>query len=80
MAEFKDPLREQELRRWKEREKKDLEVEENRGERPLEGFSGSGAGSTWAAAADDGKLSAQEHGEDKQKSERASEAQADEEY
>lgn len=70
-------LREQEIRRWKEREKKDLEVEKNRGERPLEGFSGSGAGSTWAAAADDGRLSAEEHGEDKEKSEEASEEQAE---
>ena len=70
-------IKEQEIRRWKEREKKDLDVEKNRGERPLEGFSGSGAGTSWSAATDEGRASAEEHGRDKEKSEKASEEQAE---
>ena len=76
MAGNRDPIAEQEIRRWKEREEKDLEVERYRGERPLEGFSADEAGSTWAANADNGELSAREHGSDKERSERESERQA----
>ena len=35
-----NPLREQEIARWRERERKDLDVEHDRGPRPLEGLSG----------------------------------------
>lgn len=70
-------IKELEIRRWKEREKKDLEVEKNRGERPLEGYSGSGAGTSWSASTDTGEASVEEHGRDKEKSEKASEEQAE---
>lgn len=51
MAEHKDPLREQEIRRWKEREAKDLEVERKKGPRPLEGYAG--GHTTWTGEQDD---------------------------
>jgi len=46
-------FKEHERARWREREQKDLEVEENRGPRPLEGFSGDDAGTTWTDDQDD---------------------------
>jgi hypothetical protein len=65
-----DPLawqRRQELERRIENEKKDLEVEEQRGPRPLEGFSGGGAGTTWVPGQND-RLAEKEHGEDARRS------------
>ncbi|MFL5318024.1 MAG: hypothetical protein ACJ790_00105 [Myxococcaceae bacterium] len=74
MAEFKDPIRDQEIRRWKEREKKDLEVEHNKGPRPLEGFSG--GHTTWTGDQDDAAARTV-HAHDEEKSEELSEEQAE---
>jgi hypothetical protein len=72
----KDPteeMREKERQRWKEREAKDLEVEQERGPRPLEGFAG--GHTTWTGLQDDA-AAPEVHGEDARASLEASEAQA----
>jgi hypothetical protein len=51
--------REQELRRLREQESKDQEVEGHRGARPLEGFAG--GHTTWASQQDD-RAAAREYG------------------
>lgn len=66
-------LDEQERRRWKEREAKDLEVERNRGPRPLEGFAG--GHTTWTGEQDDA-AAAEVHAGDAQRAEELSEEQA----
>lgn len=73
-----DPMEKQrqaEKERWKEREKKDLEVERNRGPRPLEGFAG--GHTTWTGQQDDAAAS-EVHAGDREASERLSEEQAEE--
>lgn len=69
------PLDEQERRRWKERERADLEVERIHAERPLEGLSGETAGTTWTEQQDD-VLAREVHAHDEERSTRASEEQA----
>lgn len=73
MADFKDPIREQEIRRWKEREAKDLEVEANKGPRPLEGFSG--GHTTWTGEQND--AAREVHANDEELAEKLSEKQAE---
>lgn len=75
--ERKDPaeqFKRHEYELWREREKKDLEVERNRGERPLEGFSGEDAGTTWTDEQDD-SAAAEVHAHDRDDSLRESEEQ-----
>jgi hypothetical protein len=72
-----DPLakqKRQELERRAENERKDLEVEEKRGPRPLEGLSGGGAGTTWTQE-QDARSAQAEHGEDARRSREDSEKQ-----
>jgi hypothetical protein len=47
MARKDDSVRRTELERLRDREAEDLNVESKKGSRPLEGLSGSGAGTTW---------------------------------
>lgn len=56
-------LRERELERRRENELKDLEVENEHGERPLEGFSHA-SGTTWTDEQDDSQRSVHEHDEE----------------
>ncbi|QSQ13213.1 hypothetical protein [Myxococcus landrumensis] len=65
--------REQERRRLREEELKDLEVEAQRGPRPLEGYAG--GHTTWASAQDDA-VAAIEHAHDAEASWEASQRQA----
>ncbi len=65
--------REHERARLREKELKDLEVERNRGPRPLEGLS-SGGHTTWTGLQDDA-AAAEVHANDAEKAERASEEQ-----
>jgi hypothetical protein len=58
-----DRMRERELERRRENELKDLEVEEDRGERPLEGLSGA-QGTTWTDQQDDSQRSVHERDEE----------------
>lgn len=67
-------LRRREYDNWREREIKDLEVEKNHGPRPLEGFSGKTAGTTWTLEPDEA-AAATEHAHDADDSLRASRAQ-----
>jgi hypothetical protein len=72
-----DPIerqRQKELQRLIEEEKKDLEVEKQRGPRPLEGFAG--GHTSWTGDQDD-QAAATEHAEDARKSLEASEKQAE---
>ncbi len=73
--ERRDPLRELELKRLKEREKADLEVEAKRGPRPLEGMSE--APTTWTREQNDAEAP-EAHGDDAEKSIEASKRQAHE--
>ncbi|HLL53499.1 MAG TPA: hypothetical protein VK447_08140 [Myxococcaceae bacterium] len=66
-------FKELERKRWRERELKDLEVEQNRGPRPLEGFSGEDAGTTWTDEQNDSEREL--HAEDNEKALKASEEQ-----
>jgi hypothetical protein len=66
-------IQELERRRLKEREKADLEVERNRGPRPLEGFSG--GETSWVFEQNDW-VAAEEHGDDAARSMEESERQA----
>src|SRR4051812_40626635 len=63
---------ERDLKRLEEQEKLDLEVEKERGPRPLEGFSG--AHTSWTPEQDESQAE-QVHGEDAAKSAEASQAQ-----
>jgi hypothetical protein len=74
MAERKDPMRDRELERRRENETKDLEVEARHGERPLEGLSSAGAGTTWTQEQDE-REAPRVHGEDEQRSQEASRMQ-----
>jgi hypothetical protein len=65
--------REHERARLREKELKDLEVERNRGPRPLEGLS-SGGHTTWTGQQDD-SVAAEVHGHDREDAEAASEEQ-----
>ena len=65
--------REHERARLREKELKDLEVERNRGPRPLEGLS-SGGHTTWTGQQDD-TVAAEVHGHDAADAEAASEEQ-----
>ncbi len=69
------PISELERQRWKEREKADLEVERTHAERPLEGFSGDDAGTTWSEQQDD-EAARVVHADDEERSVRSSEEQA----
>lgn len=64
-------MRERELERRRENELKDLEVERDHGERPLEGLSG--AETTWTQEQDDRQRAL--HGTDEARSREASRAQ-----
>lgn len=72
MADIHDKEREQERERLRKLEEKDLEVERNRGPRPLEGFSG--AHTSWTGYQDD-DAAAELHADDARKAEQASEEQ-----
>ncbi len=63
---------ERDLARRREQELKDLETEADHGQRPLEGFSG--ARTTWTEEQDEA-AAGEVHGEDEERSRRASEAQ-----
>jgi hypothetical protein len=65
--------REQERQRLRDQEQKDLEVESQRGPRPLEGFAG--GHTTWTGLQDD-EAGAQVHARDAEESWQASERQA----
>jgi hypothetical protein len=52
-------MRERELERRRENERKDLEVEDTHGERPLEGLS-QASGTTWTQEQDDAQRSVHE--------------------
>jgi hypothetical protein len=67
MAERKDPMRDRELSRRRENEQKDLEVESRHGQRPLEGLSSSGAGTTWTPDQDE-REAQRVHGNDEERS------------
>ena len=76
---MKDPVeklhqreRDQERHRLRELEAKDLEVEAERGPRPLEGFAG--GHTTWTGRQDDA-AAAEEHARDEEASRTESEAQ-----
>ena len=69
-----NPLRETEVARWREREKKDLETEHDHRERPLEGLSHA-TGTTAPPGIDDDRIRRREHGSDELRSERASREQ-----
>ncbi|MRI89293.1 hypothetical protein FGE12_14145 [Aggregicoccus sp. 17bor-14] len=76
MSRSDDPThwqREHERARLREKELKDLEVERNRGPRPLEGLS-SGGHTTWTGQQDD-RAAAEVHGHDREDAEAASEEQ-----
>lgn len=70
-----EPLRELERQQWKERERADLEIERTHAERPLEGFSGADAGTTWSEQQDD-EAAREVHANDEERSVRRSEEQA----
>ena len=70
MSERKDPMRERELSRRRENEQKDLEVESRHGERPLEGMSSDGSGTTWTQEQDE-REAPRVHGHDEERSQRA---------
>jgi hypothetical protein len=74
MPEHKDPMRERELARRRENEQKDLEVESRHGERPLEGLSSAGSGTTWTPEQDE-REAPRVHGHDEERSRRASRQQ-----
>jgi hypothetical protein len=59
-------LRDRELARRRENELKDLEVESDHGERPLEGLSHA-SGTTWTDEQDDSQRSVHEHDEARSK-------------
>ncbi|MFT3917653.1 MAG: hypothetical protein QM704_27290 [Anaeromyxobacteraceae bacterium] len=67
-----DPQRDRELEHRRENEAKDLAVEGDHTERPLEGLSG--AHTTWTEEQDD-RQAGQVHGHDEARSRRASEEQ-----
>ena len=67
-----DPQRDRELALRRENEKKDLEVESDHSERPLEGLSG--AGTTWTDEQDD-REAGRVHGDDEARSQARSAAQ-----
>lgn len=72
MAKHPDnPLRETEMARWREREKKDLETEHNYSPRPLEGLHGPG-GTVTPPHLEDGRMSDRVPGHDQDRSENAS--------
>ena len=62
MTDPEGRMRERELERRRENERKDLEVEDTHGDRPLEGLSRA-PGTTWTAEQDDSRRSAHEHDE-----------------
>lgn len=66
-------LRERELERRLENERKDLETENDHGERPLEGLSA--APTTWTGEQDEGESGV--HADDERRSEEASRKQLD---
>jgi hypothetical protein len=70
--DIEDRQREREMQRRLENEKKDLEVEENRGPRPLEGFSA--ASTSWTGEQDDEAASTL-HADDAERSDEASREQ-----
>jgi hypothetical protein len=72
MPEDRDPLREQELKRRRENEIKDLDTESDHSERPLEGLSA--APTTWTPEQDDA-AAASVHSDDERRSEELSRAQ-----
>ncbi len=72
MTDPEGRMRERELERRRENELKDLDVEADHSERPLEGLSG--AETTWTQDQDDTDA-ARVHGHDEQQSEAASRAQ-----
>ncbi len=74
MAERKDPMFDRELARRRENEKKDLDVESRHGERPLEGLSPEGAGTTWTPDQDE-REAERVHGHDEERSREASRLQ-----
>ena len=74
MGTFEDEARRKERERLRELEQKDLEVERNRGPRPLEGFAH--GHTTWTAEQDDAEA-ARVHAGDAEKAERASEEQVE---
>jgi hypothetical protein len=55
-------MRERELERRRENELKDLDVEDEHGERPLEGLSGA-QGTTWTEDQDDSQRGVHDHDE-----------------
>ncbi len=73
MADIHDKERERERQRLRELELKDLEVEANRGPRPLEGFAG--GHTTWTGQQDDA-AAAEVHARDAEEAWAASERQA----
>jgi hypothetical protein len=56
-------MRERELERRRDNERKDIEVEEDHGERPLEGLSGA-QGTTWTDQQDDSQRGVHVHDEE----------------
>ncbi len=69
MPEDRDPLREQELKRRRENEIKDLDTESDHSERPLEGFAA--APTTWTPEQDDA-AAPEVHSNDEAESQRRS--------
>lgn len=74
MPQHKDPMRDRELARRRANERKDLEVERRHGDRPLEGLSSAGSGTTWTPEQDDREAESV-HGHDEERSWRASKQQ-----
>ena len=73
MTDPEGRMRERELERRRENELKDLEVEREHGERPLEGLSGA-QDTTWTREQDEQQADAV-HGHDEERSVEASRAQ-----
>ena len=72
MGEPNDPVRDRELERRRENEIKDLETENDHGERPLEGLSA--APTTWTPAQDEAAAPSV-HSHDEEESQRRSREQ-----